>query len=119
MTGFSHKMTANNMVSTKGYTYKIGNQPIPLPLTIYHQSCFHLDLFRFPLCVFHLIWTFGYYYKLNSIELKFIQKLLPFCPYCFAHTILSIPFCPIPFCSLPFCPVTLEGQLGAGLLFCL
>src|SRR6218665_73027 len=89
MTGFSHKMTANNMVSTKGYTYKIGNQPIPLPLTIYHQSCFHLDLFRFPLCVFHLIWTFGYYYKLNSIELNLYKNC-----YHFVRTVLPIPFCP-------------------------
>src|SRR6218665_1111722 len=75
-----------------------------------------------------LIWDFGDEYKLNSIELKSIQKTAtilskpfcpnhfvqtilskPFCPYHFVHTILSntilsIPFCPIPFCPIPFCP---------------
>src|SRR6218665_4207260 len=43
----------------------------------------------------------------NSIQLNWnLLKLLPFCPYHFVSTILSVPFCPI-----PFCPVTLEGNV--------
>src|SRR6218665_282084 len=45
-------------------------------------------------------------YILNSTELKYTQNIKL---YCFVHTILSVPFCPIPFClytilSIPLCP---------------
>src|SRR6218665_2889919 len=54
------KMALNKMVQTKWQRLndmgKIINQSIPLPLTIqfFHQSRFHLDLFRFPLCVYRI-----------------------------------------------------------------
>src|SRR6218665_702796 len=98
---------ADKMARIKSSIY----QSIPKTLTIrfFHQSRFHLTILGF-LCIYHLFWTSGYEYKLNSIELKYIKKLLPFCPYHFVHTILSIPYCPIPFCpyivlSVPFCPL--------------
>src|SRR6218665_1402484 len=43
------------------------------------------------------------YIEFNLIKVYTKYKIVPFCPYYFAHTILSVPFCP-----LPFCPVTAE-----------
>jgi len=62
-----------------------------------------LDPFRFPLCVCHLYGTSGYLCKLNSIELKSIKKLLPFCLYHFVQfRFVRVPFCPYHFVRSPF-----------------
>src|SRR6218665_929893 len=76
---------ADKMARIKSSIY----QSIPKTLTIrfFHQSRFHLTILGF-LCSYHLFWTSGYEYKLNSIELKYIKNC-----YHFVHTILSIPFC--------------------------
>ena len=42
-------------------------------------------------------------------------KIVPFCPYHFVHTILSIyhfvhTILSVPFCPLPFCPVTYDAS---------
>jgi len=52
---------ADKMAQIKWYD-KIINQSIPLPLTIrfFHQSQFHLDPVRFPLCVYLILWISGY-----------------------------------------------------------
>src|SRR6218665_4119767 len=82
------------------------------------------------LCVLNTICDF---WLLNRYQFHFhcnlFQNVLPFCPYHFARTILSIPFClmyilsvyyfvhtilSVPFCPLPFCPVILITIIFCG-----
>jgi len=96
----------NEQNSTDKMVLIIINQSIPLTLTIrfFHIFRFHLDLFRFPLCVYHLFWTFGY----NSIELKSIQS---FCRYYLFNTYLSVYHFPVIFCPYHFIHTILSNTI--------
>ena len=78
---------------------------------IFHHSRFHFDPSRIPRCVYHLFVTFGYWYKLNSIELKSIQQsCYHFVRTILYNSILSVPFIQtnlsVPYCQQPLCPAT-------------